>query len=555
MRLLPALFFTASVLTALPVFGQSDDDHFVEKLLDKYQLPSISLAVVEGDAISYEAAKGVKSLESGEAVDENTIYAAASLSKPMFAYAVMQLAEEGALDLDRPVHEYFQYADVAHDPLHTRVTARMLLSHSSGLPNWRSGELEFVFEPGTDYRYSGEGYVWLMRAMEHLTGQPINDLVQARVFGPLGMPHSSYVWRSAFDNYALPHNPLDEVVAKPKPESGNSAHSLQTTARDFAQLLIALFNQKGLSAESIEALSRPQVEVRSFFGEDPVEPGGISWGLGWGIQQTSRGKALWQWGDNGPFKAFVIAYPERKKGLVYFVNHSNGLRLVPELVRHFLDDTCPAFARLDYSMEDPPALLLGKAILGSGYDLAIADLQAEGNAFPDTTRFSAGDIHELATHLWQRGRLEDVDKLYGHSLPAYPDAAPLAAQAFLFYLNQNEVEKARQYYEQALSLDPGLFPVANLLLPWRNRVEEANVRLTLEGHEDALQVMLAGAFNDWNPESLPMIRSKAGWVAALKLPPGAYGYKFVVDGAWILDPAQDKTTEEGGYTNSLLEVK
>jgi tetratricopeptide (TPR) repeat protein len=316
-----------------------------------------------------------------------------------------------------------------------------------------------------------------------------------------------------------------------------------------------LFNAEKLSEEYIEGLSSPQVEVRSFFGEEPVENGRIFWGLGWGIQETQRGKALWQWGDNGPFKGFVIAYPMRKVGLVFFVNHSNGLRLVPELVRHFLQDESPAFVRLGYSMEDPPALLLGKAIMRSDFEQAIKPYIEHGASFPDTARFPAEDIMELTSHLWQRDRLEDAGKVFEAATQAYPDHAALWNGAAILALNQQHIDQAQTYYERARALDPDMFAVENLLLPWSNRSAQANARFHLAGHEDAKRVMLAGSFNDWNPESLPMVRSKAGWIAALKLPPGDYGYKLVVDGQWILDPSQSETTEEGGYTNSLLVVK
>ena len=551
------LVLCASIAISFEIIGQTADDRIIDQLLQKHGLPAISLAVVSGDSISYHAARGVKSLESREPVDALTLFSAASLSKPLFAYIVMRLVEAGRLDLDRPVFTYATYEDVLHDPRHKKVTARMLLSHSAGLPNWRDGDLAFLREPGTRFQYSGEGYVWLMRVVEQITGRSLNELAEDLAFKPLGMTHSSFVWRSDFDNYALPHDQWDEVGPKRMIEEGNSAYSLQTTARDFAQLLIALFAHRGLGAATIAEIGRPQVEVQSFFGGEPIPAasGMAYWGLGWGIQQTSQAKALWQWGDNGPFKAYVVAYPAQEKGLVFFVNHHNGLRLVSELVQHFLGEKSPAFALLNYGMEDPPALRLGKAALRSGFDQAVVPYLAPGRPGLDTALFSAADLSDLVVQLWSRGRPEDVDKLLQAATATYPQAAQLWQQAAYFYLAQGRPRAAQPCYMRARSLAPERFPLENLLLPWRNRVEEANVHLQLEGYEGARLVMLAGSFNDWSPQTIPMIRSKAGWVGAFYLPPGRYGYRFVVDGEWILDPDNEAIIEDGGYTNSLLVVE
>src|SRR5581483_7339401 len=114
----------------------------------------------------------------------------ASFTKVAFAYTVLQLVQEKVLDLDRPVYQYLpkplpeyeDWADLAGDGRWKKFTARMLLSHTSGLPNWRYFEddkkLHIHFEPGTKYAYSGEGLQLLQLVVETITKQPLQELMQ-----------------------------------------------------------------------------------------------------------------------------------------------------------------------------------------------------------------------------------------------------------------------------------------------------------------------------------------------------------------------------------------
>ena len=131
-------------------------------------------------------------------LDTATIFEAASLSKPVFAYLVLRLADRGEFDLDRPLLEMLEYPRVAHDERSKRITARMVLSHGTGLPNWGGERLTLQFDPGTAYGYSGEGFVFLQKAIERVTGRSLEALARREVFQPLGMTRSSFVWQERF---------------------------------------------------------------------------------------------------------------------------------------------------------------------------------------------------------------------------------------------------------------------------------------------------------------------------------------------------------------------
>ncbi|MFN7141390.1 MAG: cyanophycinase, partial [Limisphaerales bacterium] len=173
----------------------------VPELMQKWKVPGVSIAAIRNHKLSWTGQYGIKTVGKTEKVEATTIFEAASMSKPVFAYVVLQLAQEGLLDLDQPLVEILGKPYIETDDRHKRITARMVLTHTSGFPNWRpggsrsNGPIPIHFEPGTQMRYSGEGFLFLQRAVEKLTGMPLNDLVQQRLFQPLGMTNSSYVWR------------------------------------------------------------------------------------------------------------------------------------------------------------------------------------------------------------------------------------------------------------------------------------------------------------------------------------------------------------------------
>lgn len=260
-----------------------------------------------------EVATGPSPSMSGD-----TIFEAASLSKPVFASALLRLVREKALDLDQPL---YRILPLVSDPRAKFITARHLLSHSSGLQNWRTpqdGKFEFAFAPGERFSYSGEGYFYLQRVVEKITGTPFAQYMRETVFEPLGMTRSSYLWREDPAS-AIPHDirgrpvhqfkamigkqmaqiasdwnkpveswfyadveramPLLKQPSLPKFMLPNAAASLMTTATDFAKFLLHSF--------SIDVMRQPQVRIN----------GNLSWGLGCGLETSGGRQWFWHWGD------------------------------------------------------------------------------------------------------------------------------------------------------------------------------------------------------------------------------------------------------------------
>ena len=142
--------------------------------------------------------KGVVEAGTKRPVHADTLFPAASLGKPVFAYAVLRLAEQGRLDLDRPLKSYVPDHAPA-DPRGDKITARHVLSHSSGLRNWRNSTDQPLvpdFDPGTRFQYSGEGFYYLQRAVEKISGCAIQPFMEEALFQRFEMPSSTYAWRA-----------------------------------------------------------------------------------------------------------------------------------------------------------------------------------------------------------------------------------------------------------------------------------------------------------------------------------------------------------------------
>jgi CubicO group peptidase (beta-lactamase class C family) len=188
-------------------------------------------------------AYGFRDKDQNLPMTPDSVVSAASFSKVAFGYLVMQLVDEGLLDLDRPDYrylpkplpEYPKNSDLANDDRHKRITARMLLSHTGGFPNWRWFEddhkLKIHFEPGSRYAYSGEGIDLLQLVVETVTHKPLEELMQKHVFQPFGMTRSSMVWQDRFENdFANGYDEYGRSLGPQKRATADAAGSMKTTS-------------------------------------------------------------------------------------------------------------------------------------------------------------------------------------------------------------------------------------------------------------------------------------------------------------------------------------
>jgi CubicO group peptidase (beta-lactamase class C family) len=342
-------------MTAAAGFGPSEDMAvFQSRLLDLMQrsrVPGLSLFVARNGAHDI-LSLGVRSMQTQEPLDGGTVFEAASLSKPLVACVALQLVDAGKLDLDEPLARLVGPL-VPDDPASARITARHVLSHTTGLPNWRGDDLPLrtYFPPGSRFSYSGEGFVYLQSALERLTGEPLEHLVRKLVFDPLGMERSSFIWLDLFDGAAASGHDRDgRIVSKFKPNRANAAFSLHTTASDYGKFVVAAMEGRLLQGKTAGLWLEPQVPTpRGRFealGPAPIEAEpGVFWGLGWGLEPWDG--TFFHWGANPGMTAFVLAAPKTRAAFVAFMNSDAGLDIVPDVARHFMQGLHPALTWLD----------------------------------------------------------------------------------------------------------------------------------------------------------------------------------------------------------------
>jgi CubicO group peptidase (beta-lactamase class C family) len=332
--LLPILFWS-SVACSQPS---------VDSIFKKAGVSGAQLVVVrDGQTMLY--CYGKASDDKNDTVNASTVFQAASLSKIVLAYIAMKLVDRNQIALDTPLYRYYAYARTNSDTNAKKITARMVLHHVTGYPNWASnpgskewGESPLVttFTPGTKWKYSGEGFMYLQFAVEAILKSPLEKIASEEVFGPLNMKSSSFLWQPSFGpKAAYSYNEKGEIGDRPEFFLPSAAYSLMTTATDFNYLIQAVVNGTGLNNATCKMMLNDLVEVKNTDASDNAASSHIKWALGIGVEQNEMGKAFWHWGDNGSYKAFVIAFPDKKASLCYFTNSANGLDRMSELLDYY----------------------------------------------------------------------------------------------------------------------------------------------------------------------------------------------------------------------------
>ena len=316
-------------------------------------VPGVSIAVVQNAQLVWRKGFGVRDASTKAPVDDATVFEAQSMSKPVFAYLVMQLRGKGVLDLDTPLSTYTAPpVELKGDPRAKLITARRVLSHTTGLPNWRSKEEPFLlsFTPGDKYRYSGEGYSYLQSVVTHLTGRvdtgdcgsfemgvkvcatDIDAYMKANVLSPLGMASSGYLRDEVLEPHlARRHDasgqPMDMFrPTRPAVARYASAGGLLTTAADYAKFVSAVLEPRDgdpfrLSRAAITEMLTPQVKV------DPT----VSWALGWAVAHPPGGDVIFHAGGITGAHCLAMASVPRKSGIVVMTNGQNGYRLIEKV--------------------------------------------------------------------------------------------------------------------------------------------------------------------------------------------------------------------------------
>lgn len=327
-------------------------DELLPRLMIVHNVPGASLAGVKDGQLAWTRTYGVTAAGSDNKVNETTMFEAASMSKPAVAYAVLRMVDRGEFDLDRPLVEVLgePYARVVSatpgEKRHKAITARMVFQHQTGFPNWRrSNPLVSRFEPGTGVRYSGEGFLFLQRAIERQTGKPLEDIMRKEVLDPLGMRLSSYVWESNYPEISSEgHNRDGIVIANRRivrPGRANAAFSLYTTPSEYALFLIDVMGRTPGSSSLLNEPTRLEMlnptvhdpRGRPIRRAGPTVAEDVYWALSWRMQETSTGPRYSHGGSNRTgFRCMTEFDPAAGDALVIMTNAVGGATLRTDLI-------------------------------------------------------------------------------------------------------------------------------------------------------------------------------------------------------------------------------
>ncbi|MBQ1417889.1 MAG: beta-lactamase family protein [Firmicutes bacterium] len=312
------------------------DKATLRDLSKRYQIPGFNYCLIKEGVAQPVHAYGVQNAETGEPMLPSTIFEAASLTKTLFACLVLRLVDRGVLTLDEPIAKLAPNVQVSQDERIQTITARQVLSHGTGLPDWdKKPYLKFLFDPGTSYSYSGEGYYYLQKIVNEITGKDFTDHYWDEFLKPLGMTHSFPVWEPAVSEIEsrkhdakgalLPdRRHLDLEGDAPEP---NAAWSLYSGAEDYTKYMLEILNAHGhLSDAMFREMTTPQNKATD----------GVFWGLGWGIPAKDP-NVIWHWGDNGGYRSFTVMDLKTKDGACIFANGFQGNDMEIEFLDYLTD--------------------------------------------------------------------------------------------------------------------------------------------------------------------------------------------------------------------------
>jgi CubicO group peptidase (beta-lactamase class C family) len=305
----------------------------IPALMKEAVVPGVSIAMVRNGKLDWRRGFGVRDTVSKAPVDTATVFNAASMSKPVFAYAVLQLCDRGMLNLDTPLTRYTPDRFIAGDPRLDLITARHVLSHTSGFQNWREPDepLAIHFTPGEQFLYSGEGYSYLQSVVTRIYGKPIDEFMRDNVFDSLGMTSSTYLWNRTIEPHlAHPHDAKGAPFATQPPTPASMARygaagELWRTPTDYARLLIEVVRQNDsdgqhLKREMLREMTRPHVKTGDALNS--------WWSLGWQLLPTGNSFVISHGGGNKGWACFSAISEESRSGFVVMTNGDNGNRFI-----------------------------------------------------------------------------------------------------------------------------------------------------------------------------------------------------------------------------------
>jgi tetratricopeptide (TPR) repeat protein len=258
------------------------------------------------------------------------------------------------------------------------------------------------------------------------------------------MKSSSMIWKEEYEKTsANGHRYFGKPEDFRKESRAHSAASLYTTAEDYARFVCAVLNGEGIKNETLKNMLTPQIDVD--------KKKGLTWSLGFGMQEDENGTAFWQWGDYGIFRNYIIAYPQHKVAVVYLTNSYNGLSICPDLVSRSIGGQALGNAFLGYKHYDYPVHEFNWLVKEQGPQAVQKLLPKMKAKYPDV--FSNKTIERLGSFFINEKLFDEAIALYELNVKENPESAPAISRLARTYLEKGDRNKARLYYHKVLEVN------------------------------------------------------------------------------------------------------
>jgi len=441
-----------------PILDQAVEDHGI---------PGFAMAVVADGQIVYAVTRGVRSLATGDKLEVHSLFHMASVTKTFVASSVMQLVEQGRIDLDAPVVRYVPYFRLK-DPRHTAITVRQMLSHTSGMPDvddyeWEKAladdgaleryvrgltDRELIAAPGEVFRYSNMAYEVLGDVIAKVSGEAFEGYVKAHLLAPLGMKDSTLLKAEVDPKLATrPHvlgDRLDAVVSPVYPYNRMHAPSstLHSNVIDMSRWALANLRRGELEGKRI--LKESTYEVMWKPTGSPDRPVAISW-----FQDEHKGhRTLSHGGGDTGYRSQLTLFPDEGVALVLMVNFD----AVPGELRDAATDVVLGFEPT--RIPKPLGRIIGKTLLDHGVASAIEQYRALKKRAPGDYDWGEGELNRLGYWLSRNGRAADAVRVFMLNVEAHPLASNPHASLGEAYRKVGERDLALASYKRSLELDP-----------------------------------------------------------------------------------------------------
>jgi CubicO group peptidase (beta-lactamase class C family) len=462
-------------------------DREIIHMMQEIGVPGMSLAIIDNNQVVYCNGYGVRKKEEPYKVTKRTVFDGCSLSKTLLAYVAYQLADEAKIQLDTPLYRYLPYPRLEHDRRYKLITARMVLSHSSGLENWsdynNSDTLEILAAPGTKFLYSGEGYQYLAKVVEQLLGQQYGEYIQERVLTPLQLKntylkykkpalplfHRIKPWNFAVGHQTDGRQPLFQNSGT-FPAAGN-----HFTAEDYAKLITAIFDTSRISYNRRADILAPIVQI---------EHSAIFYGPGFEVLPDPDNLIISHGGDKPGYKNLVFYSVQKRSGFVMMVNSDRGKSMAEKICQLSVQLNIDPFLKSQYYFFEQypsPALSLLKIYDDHGRDTMFAAIAR----FHRQQKLNVNSLSTLSYFFRFGGDRVIAKDLLEYNTRLYPESALAYSLLGELYVSMDRYEEGYRCLKKAKALKFDLWDLEEEDMAEHNkRLADAEAR---KSNQHALQ--------------------------------------------------------------------